>query len=157
MVHDEVARVLRLHGRRYTVNCRRFVGAILRAGRPLTAEDACRFEPDLALSTVYRVASTLVDVGALRAISTTDGVLRFELAEDLADHHHHLICIECGIIFDYAVPPTIEAALEDAAAAGARTAGFRALAHRLDVEGICKDCTKGTRSGEGRSRLPDRV
>jgi Fur family transcriptional regulator, ferric uptake regulator len=153
VIHDEVARVLRLHRRRYTVNCRRFVGAILRAGRPLTAADACRFEPNLALSTVYRVASTLVGLGALRAIVTTEGVQRFELSEELAAHHHHLICTQCGIILDAVVPADVEAALELMAAAGARTAGFRPLTHRFDVEGICKDCATPGSAKAGRGRL----
>jgi Fur family transcriptional regulator, ferric uptake regulator len=156
VVHDEVARVLRLHRRRYTVSCHRFVGAILRAGRPLTAADACRLEPNLALSTVYRVGSTLVDVGALRAISTTDGLQRFELSEELAEHHHHLICTQCGIVLDSAVPADVEAALELIAAAGARPAGFQPVAHRFDVEGICKDCATPGKH-EGRSPPPARV
>jgi Fe2+ or Zn2+ uptake regulation protein len=151
-----VARVLRLHRRRYTVNCQRFVGAILRAGRPLTASDACRLEPNLALSTAYRVASTLVDVGALRAISTTEGLQRFELSEELAEHHHHLICTQCGIVLDSAVPADVEAALELIAAAGARPAGFQPVAHRFDVEGICKDCATPGKH-EGRSPPPARV
>lgn len=78
-MHDEVALLLSLHQRRYTRNCRRFVDAVINGGRPLTAEEACEVDPDLALSTVYRLASTLVDVGALRSIPTTDGMHRFDV------------------------------------------------------------------------------
>jgi Fur family ferric uptake transcriptional regulator len=141
-VHQEVARLLGLTRRRYTANGRRFVSAVLASGRPLTAEEACQAEPDLALSTVYRIASILVEAGALRIIPTADGILRFELAESMSEHHHHLICIQCGVVLDYAVPATLERALERAAEAGARTAGFHALAHRFDVEGICADCVE---------------
>jgi Fe2+ or Zn2+ uptake regulation protein len=138
--HDEIRRLLGTADRRYTPNYQRFVDVVLAAGRPLTAEEVCGADKTLKVSTVYRVASTLIDVGALRSIPTADGVLRFELAEQLAEHHHHLICTNCGLVLDYAVSSELERAFERAAANGARKAGFEVQGHRFDVEGICADC-----------------
>jgi len=55
-------------------------------------------------------------------------------------HHHHLICVSCGRVDDFVVPPrgerSVEAVLERAISA----TGFRSAGHRLDVVGMCADC-----------------
>ena len=55
----------------------------------------------------------------------------------LGQHHDHLICTRCGRVEEF-VNPTIEA-LQGTAA---RDKGFTPLEHRLDIYGLCADCTK---------------
>jgi Fe2+ or Zn2+ uptake regulation protein len=50
--------------------------------------------------------------------------------------------VQCGLVLDYAAPAALERALEQAASAGSRSAGFHALTHRFDIEGICAHCVE---------------
>jgi len=65
---------------------------------------------------------------------------RFELAEDLIGHHHHLLCEECGAMLDVTVPPAIERQLDEALAKLAEGSGFTLHHHRLDLVGRCAKC-----------------
>ena len=79
--------------------------------------------------------------GVVHRIVTTDEFGRFELAEELTRHHHHLICSSCGDVSDFTVPPPVEQELETALSKVARQAGFQARAHRLDLVGTCASCS----------------
>ena len=82
----------------------------------------------------------LEQAGVVHRVISTDEFARFELAEDLAGHHHHLICTSCGSVTDFTVGPGIERALEGAMTAIAGTTGFAAQHHRLDLVGLCSAC-----------------
>jgi Fur family transcriptional regulator, ferric uptake regulator len=73
-------------------------------------------------------------------VVTTDEFARYELAEDLTEHHHHLICSSCGDVADFTVPGAVEDELEAALAKVAKRAGFQARGHRLDLVGTCASC-----------------
>jgi Fe2+ or Zn2+ uptake regulation protein len=79
--------------------------------------------------------------GVVHRIVTSDEFARYELAEDLTEHHHHLICSSCGEVADFTVPGTLEHELEHVLARAARRAGFRSTGHRLDVVGTCASCS----------------
>ena len=70
-----------------------------------------------------------------------DDFARYELVEDLTEHHHHLVCVECGGVSDFTVPTRYERSVERAIAEVAAETGFRARAHRLDLVGVCADCS----------------
>jgi Fe2+ or Zn2+ uptake regulation protein len=74
-------------------------------------------------------------------ITTSDEFARYELAEDLTQHHHHLICSNCGDVTDLTVPARLESDLDHAAARIARRTGFAIDHHRLDFVGVCSACT----------------
>ena len=75
--------------------------------------------------------------GVVRRIATTDEFARFELAEDLTEHHHHLICTVCGGVEDFTVSRQLERSLEAALAKATAGTGFTAEHHRLDLLGTC--------------------
>ena len=52
--------------------------------------------PDVPLSSLYRIIGDLVAAGVLIRLEFAEGFARFELDEELAEHHHHLVCTECG-------------------------------------------------------------
>ena len=83
----------------------------------------------------------LEQVGVVHRIVTSGEHARFELAEDLVGHHHHLICTECGRVDDFTVPATLEQSLESALAKAVSGTGFRSTAHRLDLMGTCEACS----------------
>lgn len=149
-IHREAALRLARADQRYTPLRRRLVELLAAAGRPLTMPEILGRSPDLSQSTAYRNVSTLIDAGAVRRVSGAGDHGRFELAEDLCGHHHHLICAVCGRVSDIVPNPRLERALRDAveAAAGDR---FQVVEHRFELLGTCADCAASAEPGRGAS------
>lgn len=140
-LHDTVASRLRAEGQRYTEGRRVLVEVLAGAGHPLTMAEVLASHENLAQSSAYRNLAVLERAGVVERIHTTDEWARYELAERLTEHHHHLICSACGAVADVAVPPSLEQAVEEAAAELARQRGYRIETHRLDLVGICPACS----------------
>jgi Fe2+ or Zn2+ uptake regulation protein len=136
-LHPAIAARLVDDGQRYTSGRRKLVEVLVGAGRPLTAAEVL-IEGDLAQSSAYRNLAVLESCGVVHRVAGSDEFARFELAEDLTDHHHHhLICTSCGSVADFTAPDGLERSLE---ALIAETAGFQADHHRLDLFGRCSAC-----------------
>ena len=131
---------LRRDGQRYTDNRRQLVQLLAESPAPLTIPEILERRDDLAQSSVYRSLAVLERAGVVQKIVTSDEWARYELAEDLTEHHHHLICSACGTIRDFTVSPRLERSIDDALTAVADQAGFRLEHHRLDLVGLCHDC-----------------
>lgn len=86
-------------------------------------------------ATVFRTLKLLEHYGLVDRVEAANGVARFELKHD-RPHHDHMVCIECGGIFEFQ-SPRMEM-LQDAAV---RQAGFTALWHRHEIFGRCRPCT----------------
>jgi Fur family transcriptional regulator, ferric uptake regulator len=71
---------------------------------------------------------------------STDDVSRYELAEELSEHHHHLVCSVCGRLEDVVLPAQIERALAQAADEAREQRDFVVDSHRLELVGTCPGC-----------------
>ena len=89
---------------------------------------------------MYRTLTILEESDVLKKHHGPDGVGRYELAEWLTGHHHHLVCVSCGAIEDIEVPPSAESELKTIVDSLGEDAGFRVLDHVLEVEGVCQSC-----------------
>jgi Fe2+ or Zn2+ uptake regulation protein len=139
-LHHAVASRLTESDQRYTTGRRSLVGVLRDAGRPLTAAEVLT-AGGLAQSSAYRNLSVLEECGVVHRVTGSDEFARFELAEDLTDHHHHhLICTECGSVADFTVSDRLERSLEEAMDVVAGTSGFTPDHHRLDLLGRCGSC-----------------
>jgi Fur family transcriptional regulator, ferric uptake regulator len=136
---------LRADGQRYTQNRRRLVTLLAGAGQPLTIPEILERAAELAQSSVYRNLAVLERAGVVQRVVTTDEWARFELAEDLTEHHHHLICDRCGLVRDFTVSADLERSIDDALATVAADAGFALDHHRLDLVGHCAACAHEAR------------
>ncbi|MFM7409558.1 MAG: Fur family transcriptional regulator [Actinomycetota bacterium] len=125
---------------RFTPARRALVAALRSAGGPVSIQEIQRLTDDLPQSSVYRNLSVLEAAGVVTRIVGNDEFGRFELAEDLIGHHHHLLCEECGAMLDVTVPPAIEKQLDEALAKLAESSGFTLHHHRLDLVGRCAKC-----------------
>lgn len=125
---------------RYTPARRALVAALRSAGGPVSIQEIQRLTDDLPQSSVYRNLSVLEAAGVVTRIVGNDEFGRFELAEDLIGHHHHLLCEECGAMLDVTVPPAIERQLDEALEKLAEASGFTLHQHRLDLVGRCAQC-----------------
>jgi Fur family transcriptional regulator, ferric uptake regulator len=138
-LHGLVADRLETAGQRYTSSRRRLVSVLYAAGRPLPIPEIVEVA-GLPQSSVYRNLAVLEAAGTVRRVNGTDEFVRFELDEPFTEHHHHLVCLECGLVSDFVVPNAEEAVLERVVAASAAIGGFRPSGHRLDVLGRCPAC-----------------
>lgn len=139
-VDDEVAALLRRADQRYTSGRRRLVAALQSGGGPLTITQILAEDGSLAQSSVYRNLTILEEAGAVTRIITRDDFARYELAEGLTEHHHHLICSNCGDVADFSLDDPTETNLDKALHDAAAQVGFNVEAHRLDLLGVCSDC-----------------
>jgi Fe2+ or Zn2+ uptake regulation protein len=140
-VHATATARLRADGQRYTVGRRALVAALVAAERPLTIPQLLDTGDGLAQSSVYRNLAVLERASVVHRIVTADDFARYELAEDLTEHHHHhLICSRCGDVTDFTLPGPLEDELDAAAAKVARRTGFSVDRHQLDLVGTCPTC-----------------
>jgi Fur family transcriptional regulator, ferric uptake regulator len=140
-IHDAVAARLGNNIIRYTKTRRTVVEVLARARQPLTV-DEIRTMTAAPLSSVYRTLAILEEVGLVHRLTNDNSeYARFELAEDLLGHHHHLACANCGTMTDVTLPHNIEADLDRALALLAKQQHFTVDGHRLDIIGTCATCT----------------
>ncbi len=139
-VRDTVAARLHDVGQRLTANREVLLATLTSAPRPLTIPEILDERPGLAQSSVYRNLVVLEEAGVVHRVVGADEFARWELAEDLAGHHHHLICATCGRVEDVPASARLERSVAAAAAAITRTTGFRTQHHRLDLVGVCATC-----------------
>ncbi len=92
--------------------------------------------PEIGLATVYRTLELLSELKIVDKINFGDGVSRYDLRKEGATHfHHHLVCMECGIVEEI-----VEDLLEDVEKLVERDWGFKVKDHRLTFHGICRQC-----------------
>lgn len=139
-MHGVVERRLRLIDQRYTSGRRAIVGLLVSAGHPVSIGDIAERLPGLPRSSAYRHLTDLHAAGLVRRVTASDEFTRFELAEDLTEHHHHLLCINCGKVIDVTLPASFEQQASETISQLADAEGFQAHSHQLDVLGLCAAC-----------------
>lgn len=139
-LHTTVAARLRRLGQRYTSGRRALVEAIVEADRPVTTAELVAAQRSLPQSTTYRNLAVLEQAGVVNRVLGSDEFTRFELSEELAGHHHHLVCVSCGSVEDFTAPPRFERGLADVIGKVTTGTGFRPETHRLDLLGTCGTC-----------------
>lgn len=100
-------------------------------------------QPRIGLVTVYRTLKLLKDAGLAHERQFGDGRALFEHASS-ERHHDHIICTECGKITEFA-SVEIEALQEQVV----RRLGFHIQYHKLELYGLCRDCSAGSGKGPG--------
>ena len=82
--------------------------------------------------TVYRIMDYLYQNGIVDRMEFGEGKFRYEIKRN---HHHHLICTNCGKIEE--VEGDFLKKLEEEIY---KTKGFNVKSHSLEFFGLCKDC-----------------
>ena len=112
----------------------------------LAAQDCCRSAQEIhdgiasaggavGVASVYRALDTLVELRLVQRVDIGDGIARFEPAREGHDHHHHLVCDDCGKVEPF-TDDTLERALERAAG----RLGYAMEQHEVVLHGACDDC-----------------
>jgi Fe2+ or Zn2+ uptake regulation protein len=139
-LHALVEQRLRRVEQRYTSGRRAIVELLIDAGHPVSIGDIAELRPNIPRSSAYRHLVDLQQAGVVRRIAANDEFARFELAEDLTEHHHHLLCVNCGKVIDVTPPAALERSVTKSLTDLADAAGFQLHSHRLDVLGVCSTC-----------------
>jgi Fur family ferric uptake transcriptional regulator len=135
-----VERRLQAAGQRYTSRRRDLVQLLGRTRSPRSIPQILADAGDLKQSSVYRNLAALEHAGVVTRVPTEEEYGRYELAEDLIGHHHHLVCANCGTMSDVEVPSALEDTLDATLDRIASRAGFARVQHRLDLVGLCETC-----------------
>jgi Fur family ferric uptake transcriptional regulator len=86
----------------------------------------------IGIASVYRALDQLVELRLVQRVELGDGIARFEPSHTGGEHHHHLVCDECGKVEPF-FDPGLEQALEQAA--DRLRYGMRA--HEVVLHGSC--------------------
>jgi Fur family ferric uptake transcriptional regulator len=125
------AAVGRLRGCGYKATPQRLaVLAAISAGQHQRLEEIRARCPEVGMVTVYRAIDLFTGLGIVRRLDLGQGS-RYELAED---HHHHLVCEDCGSVKEFERCPVD---LQSLSRVGR---DFEVRAHSLELYGRCSDC-----------------
>ncbi len=89
------------------------------------------------LSQVKRVLRQLCELGIAQQVRLGGKTVYEHL--HLESHHDHLVCVRCGKIVEF-YEESIEQRQQDIC----RRHGFTPLMHKLELRGICQECTAAT-------------
>lgn len=128
------------HDLRFTSGRRAIVDGLLRADGPVTLPELLDLTPGLAQSSAYRNLALMEEAGVVRRLVHGNDHARYELAESLTEHHHHLICELCGLVRDVQLDAKLERSLDRAFDEVAAAEGFSVAHHAIDVYGRCAAC-----------------
>lgn len=132
-------RHLQENGHRLTLARKAAVEILAKAAAPISATDVLKAfgkrHARADRATVYRELEFLVAAGVAVPVRFEGRAVLFELA---GAHHHHAVCVKCGLVRDIEADDELEAAERRIA----KRAGFKLLRHSFELFGLCKDCRK---------------
>jgi Fur family ferric uptake transcriptional regulator len=111
----------------------------------LERQDCCRSAQEIhdgivsgggavGVASVYRTLDTLAELRLVQRVDVGDGIARFEPFGGEDEHHHHLVCDDCG-----RVEPFTDERLERALERVAGRLGY-AMQHEVVLRGTCRSC-----------------
>ena len=102
---------------------------------PEIVEAVRREGREIGIATAYRVVDLLAERELVQKLDLGDGRAHYERVELADEHHHHLVCNECG-----RVEPFADESLEAALRRVEQDTGFAVASHDALLRGACDDC-----------------
>ncbi len=138
----KVVTTLRQHGYKLTPQRRGVIRTITSSQGHLTPtaiyEKVHQEYPNIGLVTIYRTLEILDKLGLICEVHAI-GNRRSYLVRRPSEHHHHLICSDCGVVVDFT-----NCDLGELEQRLSRETGFEIKSHLLEVLGHCQNCQKTT-------------
>lgn len=129
------------HDTRYTSGRRSLTLALADCLGPRSAADLYReLDERIPLSSIYRSLAVLEGAGVVAPHYSVKGTTRYELAEWLTGHHHHLVCTGCGDVADVEFSEGTEQQLTAIVERIGSEVSFAPQNHALEIEGYCTKC-----------------
>ena len=102
---------------------------------PLTMNELIKMVKDkVDKVSVYRIISVFEQIGITQRLNI-GWKYKIELTDKFAEHHHHLICLNCKKVI-----PINENSLEKFIEQIATQNKFSAQTHQVEVQGYCTQC-----------------
>jgi Fur family ferric uptake transcriptional regulator len=134
----KVAAKMRRHGYKITPQRRAVLDVLTHSRGHLTPaavyEMVHREHPSIGLVTIYRTLKILAKIGLICEMRTK-GNGRSYILRRVAEHHHHLVCSDCGAVIDFS-----DCDLGDLEQTLSLETGFEIESHLLEFLGRCRNC-----------------
>ena len=89
----------------------------------------------VGIASIYRVLELLTDKGLLQRVDLGAGIARFEPVHSGGEHHHHLVCDDCGRVEAFS-----DDELERALRKVENRTGYSVAGHDVVLRGACRNC-----------------
>ncbi|MGH2874691.1 MAG: Fur family transcriptional regulator [Solirubrobacteraceae bacterium] len=86
-------------------------------------------------ASVYRILDELERLRLVQRVETGQAMVRYERVCAHEEHHHHLVCDECGVVM-----PFSDKALESAIETLSERVPLKVSEHEIVLHGSCSDC-----------------
>jgi len=135
---ERIVAALRRRGYKLTRQRRAVVSAMALSHDHVTPaviyERVCQQHPGIGLVTVYRTLKVLADLGLICEVHSGGNCPSYLITRP-SEHHHHLICNDCGAVVDF-----MNCDLGDTERRLAEETGFDIEGHLLEFAGRCPGC-----------------
>jgi Fur family ferric uptake transcriptional regulator len=86
-------------------------------------------------ASIYRILDELERLRLVQRVETGQAMVRYERVSEREEHHHHLVCDECGLVM-----PFSDAGLERVIDRLSKTVPLTVSEHEIVLHGACRDC-----------------
>ena len=138
MKEKKIKKQLKISGLKITPARLAVIGTFSNKCLPLGAENIYEKlkKNEIDLATVYRTLISFEKAGILRRVDLHKNAQFYELNED---HHHHIICNNCGLVEELG-GCNIEKFISKISS---KSENFKVIKdHSLEFFGLCKNCEK---------------
>lgn len=143
---EKLKELIKNKGMKYTEQRAIILEILLMADGHLNADEIHRIvrqnypQTNIGIATVYRTLSFLEESNLISSISFGVDGKRYE--NNTKEHHDHLICDNCGAIFEF-----VDEQIEKRQIEIAQSHNFVIQNHSMQIYGLCEKCqnTKGAR------------
>jgi len=89
----------------------------------------------VGIASIYRVLELLTGEGLLQRVDLGAGIARYEPVHSSGEHHHHLVCGDCGRVEAFS-----DDELERALRKVESKTGYSVAGHDVVLRGACRTC-----------------
>jgi Fur family ferric uptake transcriptional regulator len=131
--------LLKKNGLKFTIQREVILETLYNSDEHLTPEALHQLiqkkHPDLktGIATIYRTLSLLEESDMVTSLSFGAQGKKYELGAK--EHHDHMICTQCGDIYEF-----VDEQIEERQHKIAEELGFKMTDHSMQIYGICKKC-----------------
>ncbi len=101
---------------------------------------------DIGLATIYRNLEIFCELGIVHMLEFESKFKHYELVDFEAEHHHHLICLNCDKILEFS-----DEDLEEFERRLEKEYSFTTVDHHLKFYGYCNECKTDSPVGDDKN------
>lgn len=133
---EQLRKTLKKHGRSLT-HPREAVFMALQNQEALSINELVAACPAIDRVSIYRSINLFEDLAIVQRLQL-GWKYKLELTGDFREHHHHLVCLNCGRVIHFDEDKVLEARFKRIAQAN----NFALQDHQLEIQGLCANCHK---------------